>query len=88
MDRYYGTQEAVYTKNAVGGSDGFTGWTLGIGGDADWDAMLQLRSLYLQQVEQTNCETLAIGDSGNDISMLEQASSALIIKSRNHCPRN
>ena len=60
---------------------------LSIGGDADKGrAMLQLHSLYLQQVEQTNCETLAIGDSGNDISMLEQASSALIIKSRNHSP--
>lgn len=60
---------------------------LSIGGDIDKGrALLQLQTLYLQQVDQSNCETLAIGDSGNDISMLEQASSALVIKSDNHSP--
>lgn len=60
---------------------------LNIGGDTDKGcALLQLENLYLQQAEQSSCETLAIGDSGNDISMLEQASSALIIKSNNHSP--
>lgn len=60
---------------------------LNIGGDTDKGrALRQLESLYLQQAQQSNCETLAIGDSGNDISMLEQASSALIIKSNNHSP--
>ena len=60
---------------------------LSIGGDIDKGrALLQLQNLYLQQAQQSSCETLAIGDSGNDISMLEQASSALIIKSDNHSP--
>lgn len=60
---------------------------LSIGGDTDKGrALLQLQNLYLQQAQQSSCETLAIGDSGNDISMLEQASSALIIKSDNHAP--
>lgn len=60
---------------------------LSIGGDTDKGrALLQLQNLYLQQVQQPGCETLAIGDSGNDISMLEQASSALVIKSDNHSP--
>lgn len=47
-------------------------------------ALLQLQDLYLQNSGQKSCQSLAVGDSGNDISMLEQASSALIIKSRNH----
>jgi mannosyl-3-phosphoglycerate phosphatase len=60
---------------------------LNIGGDTDKGrALLQLENLYLQQAELNTCQTIAIGDSGNDISMLEQASSALIIKSDNHSP--
>lgn len=60
---------------------------LNIGGDTDKGrALLQLERLYLQQAQQASCQTLAIGDSGNDISMLEQASTALIIKSDNHPP--
>jgi mannosyl-3-phosphoglycerate phosphatase family protein len=60
---------------------------LNIGGDTDKGrALLQLEKLYLQQAQQSSCETLAIGDSGNDISMLEKASSALVIKSNNHPP--
>ena len=60
---------------------------LSIAGDIDKGrALLQLQNLYLQHADQVSCETLAIGDSGNDISMLEQASSALIIKSDNHSP--
>jgi mannosyl-3-phosphoglycerate phosphatase len=60
---------------------------LNIGGATDKGrALLQLRDLYLQQAKQSACQTLAIGDSGNDISMLEKASSALIIKSDNHPP--
>lgn len=60
---------------------------LGIGGDTDKGrALLQLQQLYLNEALQKSCETLAIGDSGNDISMLEQASTALIIKSDNHSP--
>lgn len=60
---------------------------LSVGGATDKGrALLQLENLYLIQTQQNSCETLAIGDSGNDISMLEQASSALIIKSNNHSP--
>ena len=60
---------------------------LNIGGDTDKGrALVQLEKLYLQQAGQSTCQTLAIGDSGNDISMLEQASSALIIKSDHHAP--
>ena len=58
---------------------------LSIGDNTDKGlALLQLQDLYLQQSGQTSCQSLAIGDSGNDISMLEKASSALIIKSNNH----
>ena len=58
---------------------------LNIGGNTDKGrALLQLEALYLQEAAQEACQTLAIGDSGNDISMLEQASAALIIKSDHH----
>lgn len=60
---------------------------LNIGGNTDKGrALIQLQKLYLQQAQQSSCETLAIGDSGNDVSMLEQASSALVIRSDNHLP--
>lgn len=45
-------------------------------------ALAQLQHLYQQQ--HGDCQTLAIGDSANDISMLEAADSALIIRSPNH----
>ena len=45
-------------------------------------ALAQLLHLYQQQ--HGDCQTLAIGDSANDISMLEAADSALIIRSPNH----
>ena len=45
-------------------------------------ALVQLQQLYQQQ--HGDCQTLAIGDSANDISMLEAADSALIIRSPNH----
>jgi len=58
---------------------------LNIGGTTDKGvAMLQLRDLYLRDADQSHCATLAIGDSNNDLAMLEQASSALIIKSDHH----
>ncbi len=58
---------------------------LSVGGDIDKGrAMLQLRDLYLRHYQQTQCDLLAIGDSGNDIAMLEQATSALVIRSDNH----
>lgn len=56
---------------------------LTLGGNTDKGrALLQLKALYHQQLGV--CQSLAIGDSGNDVSMLEIADSALIIKSQNH----
>lgn len=56
---------------------------LSMGGNTDKGrALLQLQSLYKQQYGQ--CESIAIGDSANDISMLEAADSALIIRSPSH----
>ena len=63
---------------------------LNIGGDVDKGrAMLQLRDLYLRDAnisQPKHCETLAIGDSNNDIAMLEAASSALVIRADNRAP--
>ena len=54
-----------------------------MGGDTDKGrALLHLQALYQQKFGA--CQSLAIGDSGNDISMLEAADSALIIRSENH----
>jgi mannosyl-3-phosphoglycerate phosphatase family protein len=56
---------------------------LSMGDDTDKGrALAQLLHLYQQQ--HGDCQTLAIGDSANDISMLEAADSALIIRSPNH----
>lgn len=56
---------------------------LTMGGDTDKGrALLHLQTLYQQKFGA--CQSLAIGDSGNDISMLEAADSALIIYSQNH----
>ena len=56
---------------------------LSMGGNTDKGrALLQLQALYQQQ--QGECQSLAIGDSANDISMLEAANSALIIRSPSH----
>ena len=49
-------------------------------------ALKCLTSIYEQQANIKNCETLAIGDGNNDISMLEVADSALIIRSPHHQP--
>lgn len=77
----------IKTMQSLGATVLQGGRFLNIGGNTDKGrALLQLEKLYLQQAQQSSCETLAIGDSGNDISMLEQASSALVIKSNNHPP--
>jgi len=56
---------------------------LTMGGDTNKGrALLHLQGLYQQKFGA--CQSLAIGDSGNDISMLEVADSALIIRSENH----
>jgi len=49
-------------------------------------ALKCLTSIYAQQSNIKSCETLAIGDGNNDISMLEVADSALIIRSPHHRP--
>ena len=56
---------------------------LSIGGNTDKGrALLQLQALYQDQYGQ--CQSIAIGDSYNDISMLEAADSALVIRSPSH----
>lgn len=56
---------------------------LSMGGNTDKGrALLQLQALYQAQYGQ--CQSIAIGDSNNDISMLEAADSALVIRSTNH----
>ncbi|MDG1311789.1 MAG: HAD-IIB family hydrolase [Porticoccaceae bacterium] len=56
---------------------------LSMGGNTDKGrALLQLQALYQAQYGQF--QSIAIGDSNNDISMLEAADSALVIRSSNH----
>jgi mannosyl-3-phosphoglycerate phosphatase family protein len=55
--------------------------TLG-GNNNKGSALSQLQILY--QAEHGNCRSVAVGDSGNDISMLEIADSALVIRSPSH----
>ena len=56
---------------------------LTMGGDIDKGrALMHLKALY--QKKFGACQSLAIGDSSNDISMLEAADSALVIRSENH----
>jgi mannosyl-3-phosphoglycerate phosphatase len=47
-------------------------------------ALLQLQSVYNKYSGASDIKSLAIGDSNNDIHMLEAASCALIIRSKNH----
>jgi predicted mannosyl-3-phosphoglycerate phosphatase (HAD superfamily) len=54
-----------------------------MGGNIDKGrALLQLQALY--QAQHGQCQSIAIGDSYNDISMLEAADSALVIRSPSH----
>ena len=46
-------------------------------------ALLQLQAIYQANSNQPH-QSIAIGDSGNDISMLEAADAALVIASANH----
>ena len=56
---------------------------LSMGGNTDKGrALLQLQTLY--QAQHGQCQSVAIGDSYNDISMLEAADSALVIRSTNN----
>lgn len=60
---------------------------LSLGGQTDkGSALLELQSLYAANHPSKTIRSLAIGDSDNDINMLEVADSALVIKSNNHQP--
>ena len=49
-------------------------------------ALMWLAEEYKRQCNFASAKTIAIGDSGNDIAMLEQADLALIIRSPVHEP--
>jgi mannosyl-3-phosphoglycerate phosphatase family protein len=48
--------------------------------------LVQLSKIYQQLNDLQAVHSLAVGDSGNDISMLEVATSAIIIRSKTHLP--
>ncbi len=60
---------------------------LSLGGQTDKGAaLLQLKSIYAANHPSAALQSLAIGDSDNDINMLKVADSALVIRSSNHQP--
>ena len=60
---------------------------LSLGGQTDKGAaLLKLQSIFAANFPSTTIQSLAIGDSDNDINMLEAADSALVIRSNNHQP--
>lgn len=90
-------QTFIYRLKEAGATVLQGGRFLNIGGDVDKGrAMLQLRDLYVaeanlpgtghQKSGNSHCETLAIGDSNNDVAMLELASSALVIRADERSP--
>ena len=90
-------QSFIYRLQEAGATVLQGGRFLNVGGDVDKGrAMLQLRDLYLadaslpatnhQESNNSHCEILAIGDSNNDVAMLEVASSALVIRADDRSP--
>ena len=78
-------QAFIEKLTAAGGTLLQGGRFLALGGKIDkGSALLQLTELYQKFLSLSEVHTLAIGDSGNDISMLEAASSAIIIRSKTH----
>tara|TARA_E500000178_G_scaffold269618_1_gene267491 strand:+ start:11609 stop:12460 length:852 start_codon:yes stop_codon:yes gene_type:complete len=78
-------QEFINKLSAVGATLLQGGRFLSVGDKVDkGSALVQLTKHYQQQYSLSNIHTLAIGDSGNDINMLEVASSAIIIRSKTH----
>ena len=78
-------QVFIEKLTAAGGTLLQGGRFLALGGMVDkGSALLQLTEFYQQFLSLAKIHTLAIGDSGNDISMLEAASSAIIIRSETH----
>ncbi|MEH6590788.1 MAG: HAD-IIB family hydrolase [Halioglobus sp.] len=58
---------------------------LGVGGDCDKGrALLWLRNVYQRNHPDSVLRDLAIGDSGNDVAMLEVGGSALLVRSPVH----
>jgi mannosyl-3-phosphoglycerate phosphatase family protein len=78
-------QRFVADLKAAGASVQQGGRFLSVSGDCDKGrAVLWLRQYY-QQLHQVGAVTdIAIGDSGNDVAMLEVAGTALLIRSPNH----
>ena len=78
-------QQFIQTLTSAGGTLLQGGRFLALGDKANkGSAFLQLTKLYQQSSLLPDIHTLAIGDSGNDISMLEAATSAIVIRSRTH----
>jgi predicted mannosyl-3-phosphoglycerate phosphatase (HAD superfamily) len=78
-------QQFIQTLTSAGGTLLQGGRFLALGDKANkGSAFLQLTKLYQQFSLLPDIHTLAIGDSGNDISMLEAATSAIVIRSRTH----
>lgn len=80
-----GKQEFIHWLEDQGGHVLQGGRFLHLSGSCDKGQALQwLAQLYQQQVAGQPMTTVAIGDSGNDVAMLEQADLALIIRSPVH----
>ncbi|MGB1327463.1 MAG: HAD-IIB family hydrolase [Porticoccaceae bacterium] len=78
-------QAFIKKLTAAGGTLLQGGRFLALGGQVDkGSALLQLTKMYQQFNSFAEFHTLAIGDSGNDVSMLEAATSAIIIRSKTH----
>ena len=78
-------QAFITTMTAAGASLTQGGRFLSLGGnDNKGSALLQLTQLYQQDQALSLIHTLAIGDSKNDITMLDAATSAIIIRSKAH----
>ena len=78
-------QAFITTMTAAGASLTQGGRFLSLGGnDNKGNAILQLTQLYQQDQALSLIHTLAIGDSKNDITMLDTATSAIIIRSKAH----
>lgn len=75
----------IKTMTKAGASLLQGGRFLSLSGDFNkGDALLHLTQLYQQDQALSLIHTLAIGDSNNDITMLDAASSAIIIRSKAH----
>lgn len=78
-------QRFVADLEAAGASVQQGGRFLSVSGDCDKGRALLWVRQYYQQLRQADTVTdIAIGDSGNDVAMLEVADTALLIRSPNH----